>query len=151
MNKIMPDFFSNETENLELVEDAKHVLLRLSKFFQIVILTNLPHKDKNKRIKALEKNKLYFPVITNNGVKGDAVKKILEKNTSLSFFIDDMPLNIDSVSKKSPKTNCIHFVQDIRINKLMPTPKSARIKLTNWQDIEKYVMRNFEVENIEKN
>ena len=58
MNKIMPDFFSNETENLELVEDAKHVLLRLSKFFQIVILTNLPHKDKNKRINALEKNKL---------------------------------------------------------------------------------------------
>ena len=49
MNKIMPDFFSNETENLELVEDAKHVLLRLSKFFQIVILTNLPHKDKNKK------------------------------------------------------------------------------------------------------
>ena len=111
----------------------------------------MPHKDKNKRIKALEKNKLYFPVITNNGVKGDAVKKILEKNTSLSFFIDDMPLNIDSVSKKSPKTNCIHFVQDSRINKLMPTPKSARIKLTNWQDVEKYVMRNFEVENIEKN
>ena len=33
----------------------------------------------------------------------------------------------------------------------MPTPKSARIKLTSWQDVEKYVMRNFEVENIEKN
>ena len=49
MNKIMPDFFSNETENLELVKDTKHVLLRLSKFLQIIVLTNLPHKDKGKR------------------------------------------------------------------------------------------------------
>ena len=44
MSKIMPDFFSSETANLELVKNTKKVLQRLSKFLQIIVLTNLPHK-----------------------------------------------------------------------------------------------------------
>ncbi len=75
MSKIMPDFFSSETENLELVKNTKKVLQRLSKFLQIIVLTNLPHKDKGKREIAMIKNNLNFPVITNSGVKGEAVKK----------------------------------------------------------------------------
>ncbi len=151
MSKIMPDFFSSETENLELVKNTKKVLQRLSKFLQIVVLTNLPHKDKGKREIAMIKNNLNFPVITNSGVKGEAVKKILNKINAASFFIDDMPLNIDSVSKECPETHCIHFLQDERINKLMPTPKSATIKLNNWLDVENYIMKNLEKDIDKKN
>ena len=69
-------------------------------------------------------------------------QKILKKINAVSFFIDDMPLNIDSVSKECPETHCIHFLQDERINKLMPSPKSATIKLNNWLDVENYIMKN---------
>jgi len=142
MNKIMPDFFSSETENLQLVNNAKEVLERLSKLMQVVVLTNLPHKDKDKREKALRDNNIEFPVITNSGLKGPAVKKILENKNQKSFFIDDMPMNIDSVANDSPKTICIHFIQDERINKLMPAPKSAKIKSTNWFDVENFILDN---------
>jgi hypothetical protein len=142
MNKIMPNFFSSETENLQLVSNVKEVLERLSKFMQVVVLTNLPHKDKDKREKALRNNNIEFPVITNSGLKGPAVKKILENKNQKSFFIDDMPMNIDSVAKDSPKTICIHFIQDKRINKLMPTPKSAKIKSANWFDVENFILDN---------
>ncbi len=148
MNKIMPNFFSSETEKLQLVINAKKVLKRLSKFMQIVILTNLPHKDKYKREKALKNNNIAFPVITNSGLKGPAVKKILENKNQKSFFIDDMPMNIESVSKDSPKTICIHFIQDKRINKLMPTPKSAKIKSTNWFDVENFILDNLKDDKI---
>lgn len=142
MNKIMPDFFRSETENLQLVSNVKEVLERLSKFMQVVVLTNLPHKDKDKREKALKNNNIEFPVITNSGLKGPAVKKILENKNQKSFFIDDMPMNIDSVAKDSPKTICIHFIQDKRINKLMPASKSAKIKLANWFDVENFILDN---------
>lgn len=142
MNKIMPDFFRSETENLQLISNVKEVLERLSKFMQVVVLTNLPHKDKDKREKALKNNNIEFPVITNSGLKGPAVKKILENKNQKSFFIDDMPMNIDSVAKDSPKTICIHFIQDKRINKLMPAPKSAKIKLANWFDVENFILDN---------
>lgn len=138
----MPNFFSSETENLQLVSNVKEVLERLSKFMQVVVLTNLPHKDKDKREKALRNNNIEFPVITNSGLKGPAVKKILENKNQKSFFIDDMPMNIDSVAKDSPKTICIHFIQDKRINKLMPTPKSAKIKSANWFDVENFILDN---------
>ena len=138
----MPNFFSSETENLQLVSNVKEVLERLSKFMQVVVLTNLPHKDKDKREKALRNNNIEFPVITNSGLKGPAVKKILENKNQKSFFIDDMPMNIDSVAKDSPKTVCIHFIQDKRINKLMPTPKSAKIKSANWFDVENFILDN---------
>ena len=75
MNKIMPDFFKTETENLKIINNSKNVLKKLSKFLQIIVLTNLPHKDKNKRVKALQRNNMNFPVITNSGLKGEAVKK----------------------------------------------------------------------------
>ena len=151
MSKIMPDFFSSETAQLELVKHTKKVLQRLSKFLQIVVLTNLPHKDKGKREIAMIKNNLNFPVITNSGSKGGAVKKILKKINAVSFFIDDMPLNIDSVSKECSETHCIHFLQDERINKLMPSPKSATIKLNNWLDVENYIMKNLEKDIDKKN
>ena len=138
----MPNFFSSETENLQLVRNAKEVLERLAKLMQVVVLTNLPHKDKDKREKALKNNNIEFPVITNSGLKGPAVKKILESKNQKSFFIDDMPMNIDSVAKDSPKTICIHFIQDKRINKLMPSPKSAKIKLNNWFDVETFILDN---------
>ena len=144
MNKIMPDFFKTETENLKIINNSKNVLKKLSKFLQIIVLTNLPHKDKNKRVKALQRNDMNFPVITNSGLKGEAVKKILDKTKIKvkSFFIDDMPLNIDSVSKESSDTICIHFIQDKRIKKLMPTPKSATISFHNWLDIENFILGN---------
>ena len=63
MSKIMPDFFSSETANLELVKHTKKVLQRLSKFLQIIVLTNLPHKDKGKRENAMIKNNLNFTTI----------------------------------------------------------------------------------------
>ena len=151
MSKIMPDFISSETANLELVKHTKKVLQRLSKFLQIIVLTNLPHRDKGKRENAMIKNNLNFPVITNSGPKGGAVKKILKKINAVSFFIDDMPLNIDSVSKECPETHCIHFLQDERINKLMPSPKSATIKLNNWLDVENYIMKNLEKDIDKKN
>ena len=62
-----------------------------------------------------------------------------------------MPLNIDSVSKECPETHCIHFLQDKRINKLMPSPKSATIKLNNWLDVENYIMKNLERDIDKKN
>ena len=63
MSKIMPDFFSSETANLELVKNTEKVLQRLSKFLQIIVLTNLPHKDKGKREIAIIKNNLNLSLI----------------------------------------------------------------------------------------
>ena len=142
MNGLMPEFFSKETENLELVPDVKKVLERLSKRLQIVVLTNIPQKDKNKRENALKNNGMGYPVITNSGPKGEAVKEIINGIEAKSFFIDDMPLNIDSVSKECPETFCIHFVQDSRLKELMQTPKSAKIKAINWIEVENYILKS---------
>ena len=83
-----------------------------------------------------------YPVITNNGLKGEAVKEIVKGIKAKSFFIDDMPLNIDSVSKECSETLCIHFVQDNRLKELMQTPKSAKIKATNWIEVENYILES---------
>ena len=142
MRDLLPEFFSKETENLKLVPDVKKVLERLSEKLQIVVLTNIPQKDKKKRENALKNNGMSYPVITNNGLKGEAVKEIVKGIKAKSFFIDDMPLNIDSVSKECSETLCIHFVQDNRLKELMQTPKSAKIKATNWIEVENYILES---------
>ena len=50
MSRLLPEFFLKETKKLEPVIDAENCLKSLSKKAQIIILTNIPFKDKKSRV-----------------------------------------------------------------------------------------------------
>jgi hypothetical protein len=86
MSKLLPEFFLKETKKLEPVIDAENCLKSLSKKTQIIILTNIPFKDKKSRVDALKKYNMNYPVITNSGLKGAGCFKNLRRNESSCFF-----------------------------------------------------------------
>ena len=45
-------------------------------------------------------------------------------------------------AKEYSKSNCIHFVQDKRLDKLMMTPKDIKHRLSKWKDVEKLILEN---------
>ena len=136
MTKLMPEFFLKETKNLKPVANSSKCLKNLSNKCQIIILTNIPHKDKKSRVAALKKNNMDYPVITNTGLKGPTVSKICKKMKAPVFFIDDLGQNLESVKKEYNKSICIHFLQDKRLDKLMITPKNIRHRFNDWLEIE---------------
>ena len=140
MTNLMPRFFKEETEHLMPIQGAAKSLKYLSKKCQIIILTNISSKERNSRIKALKKNNMDYPVITSSGLKGPVVAEICKDMLAPVFFIDDLPQNVDSVSKEYKDSTCIHFVQDIRLDKLMMTPKHIKYRLSKWTEIEKLIL-----------
>ena len=139
MSKLLPEFFLKETKKLEPVIDAENCLKILSKKAQIIILTNIPFKDKKSRVHALKKYNMNYPVITNSGLKGPVVSEICKGMKAPVFFIDDLGQNLESVKKEYKKAICIHFLQDIRLQKLMMTPNNIKHRLTNWLEVKKLI------------
>jgi FMN phosphatase YigB (HAD superfamily) len=68
--RLIDDFFSACTEDLDAIDGAVDGLNLLSAGAEIVLLTNLPHHARDKRIANLRKHGLDFPCITNSGPKG---------------------------------------------------------------------------------
>jgi len=139
MTKLLPEFFLKETKKLEPVINAQNCLKNLSKKSQIIVLTNIPYKDRKSRVEALKRNNMNYPVITNSGLKGPVVSKICEKMRAPVFFIDDLGQNLESVKKEYKKAICIHFLQDERLEKLMMTPSNIKHRLTNWLEVENLI------------
>ena len=142
MTNLMPRFFKEETENLSPIMGASESLKNLSKKCQIIVLTNISFKERGSRVKALKKNSMDYPVITSSGLKGPVVAEICKNMMAPVFFIDDLPQNIESVSREYIKSTCIHFVQDKRLDKLMVTPKDIKHRLSKWKDVEKLILEN---------
>lgn len=142
MTNLMPRFFKEETEYLKPIFGASESLKNLSKKCQIIVLTNISFKEKGSRVRALKKNNMDYPVITSSGLKGPVVAEICKKMIAPVFFIDDLPQNIESVSKEYSKSTCIHFIQDKRLDKLMMTPKDIKHRLSKWKDVEKLILEN---------
>ena len=140
MTDLMPKFFKEETENLKPIKGAAKSLKVLSDKCQVIILTNISIKERESRVKALNKNDMNYPVITSSGLKGPVVSEICQKMISPVFFIDDLPQNVESVSKEYKKSICIHFVQDKRLDKLMITPKNIKYRLSKWKDVENLIL-----------
>jgi hypothetical protein len=116
--KLIDDFFVEMTEHLEAIDGAVDSLLSLSEDASVVMLTNLPHHARDKRIRNLQKLGLTFPVITNSGPKGPAIKDLSNRTTGPKVFVDDSPNFVRSSFDHAPEVKIVHFLHDERFAKL---------------------------------
>ena len=76
-----------------------------------------------------------YPLISNEGMKGPAVKEILKNHKAQSFFIDDNPYQVESVYNDNQQTVCVHFSVCDLVKPYMPKAVGASIEPTSWQDL----------------
>lgn len=121
--KLVDDFFVEWTEHLAAIDGAADALLALAEDANIVMLTNLPHHARDKRINNLRKHGLYFPCVTNSGPKGPAIRHLAEDRHLPVVFIDDSPNFIASSREYAPQVHLVHFLHDERFARhLEPFP-----------------------------
>lgn len=112
-------FVRDRLEHLEPVPGGAEALTALSARAQIVFLTNLPGNAAVQRRRGLEKLGLRFPIVSNIGGKGPAMRHLAAAVDAPTFFLDDLPSHHASVAVASPDTTRVHFVEDERLVKLM--------------------------------
>lgn len=114
VSELIDAFFSAQTEHLPAIEGATASLQEIAKCANVVMLTNLPHHAREKRIANLRKHGLDFPCVTNSGPKGPAISHLARNTTKPVVFVDDSPGFIASSREHAPHVHLVHFLHDQR-------------------------------------
>jgi len=138
---LIDEFFDAETRDIQPTSGAAQSLETLSARAQIIVLTNLPAKNKQERIDNLNAHGMNYPVVVGSGAKGPAVAWLCARISAPVFFLDDIPHNVDSVAEHAPEVRCIHFVADPRLAKLIGPAKGATTRIDVWNEAYDWISR----------
>ena len=128
-------FINEKTKSQPAAKGAPRALKKLQAYAQIIILSNVPHSVHDDRVANLKSLNMDYPLISNEGMKGPAVKEILRNHKAQSFFIDDNPYQVESVYNDNQQTVCVHFSVCDLVKPYMPKAVGASIEPTSWQDL----------------
>ena len=128
-------FINEETKSQPAAKGAPQGLMKLQAYAQIIILSNVPHSVHDDRVANLKSLNMDYPLISNEGMKGPAVKEILKNHKAQSFFIDDNPYQVESVYNDNQQTVCVHFSVCDLVKPYMPKAVGASIEPTSWEDL----------------
>jgi hypothetical protein len=139
VSKLVDDFFVERTEYLDAIDGAVDALNELSEHASVVMLTNLPHHARDKRIRNLQNHGLLFPVITNSGPKGPAIKDLENRTSGPVVFVDDSPTFVRSSFEFAPAVKIVHFLHDARFAKLHPPLEFVSHTTGDWLDAKRHI------------
>lgn len=125
-------FFTRCVDTVPAVSGAAEALQSLADQYEVVILTNVPHQFRARREAALHDLGFNYPVLSNAGEKGPAVKQLQSMNKSRSVFVDDLPPQIASVANHAPDTHLVHFVADHRLAAMIDKAPYAHVRIDQW-------------------
>ena len=140
---LINNFFKFCTYDMKLVKGAVHTLNLLSKYFNIIILSNIPFQFYELRKNALLKNNLNYPFFANTGEKGEACSKIFRIFNNQTWFIDDSPFQVSSVKKKQPDIKTILFIANAKLAKLIRKKNKQDFYTSTWSANKKILLNNF--------
>jgi len=133
------DEFRADLDSLVMVEGARETLNALQPFVQIVVLSNVVPAQADARLRNFESHGFNFPLVTNSGSKGAAVKALACKAGSPAFFVDDIPQHLASAAKHAPEVFRIHMIGDERLKPLLPPAEDAHLRAETWADAEAFI------------
>jgi hypothetical protein len=138
---MIEDFFEHHTDVLSPVPGAAESLSTLAGRAQVVVLTNIPPKQRERRARTLAKHGMDYPVVANVGAKGLPVRHLAERINAPVFFLDDSPRNLKSVALAAERVERLHFVADARLHKLLGPVTEHHLSTTEWTEALAFIER----------
>ena len=138
---ILDDFYRERVEDLEPLPGAASALRALSGRARIVVLSNIPPHAREGRARCLRRHGMDYPVITNAGGKGPAVRRLSARTDAPTVFIDDIPRNHTSVARAANRVIRIHFVADRRLSELFGPSEDSHHRAADWAEARAIVER----------
>jgi hypothetical protein len=143
--ELVNEFFIKHTRTMKPISGAIEGLNSLSSQASVVMLTNLPHYAGNDRRANLSMLGLDFPVITNSGPKGPALREIASRTKAPVVFIDDSQHFIQSAFDHAPNVHLIHFLHDERFSKFVPELDFVSLRSDSWNGIKSHAAKLLEI------
>jgi hypothetical protein len=141
IEKTVVQFFAERTLDMQTIEGAVEALHSIGKSADVIMLTNLPHEAGDDRRANLAGHGLNFPVVTNSGPKGPAIRKIASQVSAPVVFIDDSPGFITSAFHHAPDVHLIHFLHDERYARLVAPLDFVSLRTDTWEEMHTHVLK----------
>ena len=125
-------FFVEYVDVLTPVEGAAEALSALSQRAQIVVLSNVPFAQRERRRRWLARHGIGYPLVANIGAKGPAVRELAARTAAPAYFIDDSPRNHHTVARDAGHVCRVHFVADARLARLLAPAPDSHHRADNW-------------------
>ncbi len=126
--------FEEQHERQHVVDDAADTLHKLHQDFDIILLTNLPHRFGDIRRDYLKNIDIPFPVITNTGAKGPAMEWINKSQNEELAFVDDTPDHLNSVQVHAPNTHLVHFMANDEFRTMIGRLDHVLLSTGDWPE-----------------
>jgi hypothetical protein len=136
---LVDEFFQERTRHLLPIDDAVEALQSIGQTVNVVMLTNLPHFARADRIANLMDLGLSYPVITNSGPKGPAIKNLAARSDGPVVFVDDSPHFISSAFEHASDVHLIHFLQDDRFAIHTPHFDFVSLRTGTWKTAQPHI------------
>ena len=131
-------FFDTEMHSQTAIEGAAAAMAELSREADVVVLTNLADRYRAMRADQLREHGIDVRVFTNQGPKGEALRRIVEEHApSRAVFIDDLAPHHASVAELVPDTGRLHFCGEPAIAALVPCALKAgdaHARIDTWSE-----------------
>jgi hypothetical protein len=142
---IREKFLDDCVADLPPVFGASDALRRLSDHAQIVVLTNIPHSARDARRAGLTRLGMDYPIVTNVGGKGHAVRDIARRVDARAVFVDDLPEHHESVALHAEDVHRIHFIEDPRLENLVGPAHHSHFRAETWSETERIIRSVLEI------
>jgi FMN phosphatase YigB (HAD superfamily) len=134
-------FFDERTRHMQPIDGAVDSLLTFARTADVVLLTNLPHSAGDHRRANLAGHGLDFPVVTNSGPKGPAIREIVARAGKPDcVFIDDSPGFITSAYEHAPEIHLVHFLHDDRFARHIAPLEFVSLRTGSWDEARPHVL-----------
>jgi len=133
-------FFAERTRHLEPVDGAVEWLRTIADIAEIVLLSNLPHEAAGARRENLRDHGLVFPLVTNSGPKGPAIRELRREKRQSVVFIDDSPSFIASAHEHVPDAHLIHFLHDERFARHLDPLPFVSLTTGTWAEAGRHIL-----------
>ncbi|MEO6153847.1 MAG: HAD family hydrolase [Croceibacterium sp.] len=108
--RFLDQFFDSEMNRQTAIEGAVEAMTELGRHADVVVLTNLADRYNRSRTAQLRGHGLALEVFTNQGPKGAALKRIVERFApSRAVFIDDLAHHHGSAAEMVPTIGRLHL------------------------------------------
>ncbi len=128
-------FFESETGKLKPVPGAAAALRQIVDRTQIVVLSNVPEAQHPIRALSLSTHGMPYPLVANEGDKGQTIRYLFERVNSRIFFIDDFPRHLTSARDYVEDCVCINLVMHPMVTPLIDQMDFEHHRAKDWQDV----------------
>ncbi len=138
---LVSEFFATRTRHMRPIDGAIDSLLEFGRMADVILLTNLPHSSGDHRRENLAEHGLPYPVVTNSGPKGPAIREIVSRaQQPATVFVDDSPAFIESAREHAPDVHLVHFLHDQRFARHIEPLNYVSLRTDNWSEARSHIL-----------